>query len=659
MSRVSRSTRQSQQRTAHNPMERQLERSPSPIPQRVRNSVRIDSQTRRFRSIHEEATASESSTMAERRPLLDSHNPEEFTATGSSMASEHRVPNPEKLQDRPSTTRRVYSSAFAHRRRPISNQYSTPERTLTSLLRNWVQHRRSRGNNASSHASSEGQRLLSTSPDGKNEQPDHPDSPVSAIALQEASREDTERFEPGSPSSVITVIRVSAPAESNSSHESNGSERVNIPVAVSRSLSLSLDRNVLAWRSRSDPGPLSPIQASAVGTAPTSSGIRPREAVSNGVNGNTGPSATSSDIGSQSLDNISLPVSRSLGNSRSSSAVEALTAIADTYTVRSQDNDGTNGTSSTSASSSLVLHNPYTPPGTPEHNVATVGIDGTSSLPEAPSSIAASKRVETTNNRPVSSHSTESSTPGASHRMRMTNREDMSLLAAASSPPRYTFFAPFDDQRAEPPSPRQDANRSPPQHSASQRRSSRPPTGRRERVQDHVISRVSPSRSNRSLRPRSPDQARRLASFRTHPYVLGGRDLGPSTASTSVETRGRNQQQREEGQDRQEVGLGIFLLDTAEQQQDQRENNLQNLIDEQYQGGVAEQEQDDDQRTIVDLEQQTVLARPLSIKERLKKTWRCMSCFPMSTSKKMVCLVFLGLSIVIIIGGPPFWFFFR
>ncbi|OTA82279.1 hypothetical protein M434DRAFT_199475 [Hypoxylon sp. CO27-5] len=637
MSRVSRSTRQSQQRTAHNPMERQLERSPSPIPQRVGNSVRIDSQTRRFRSIHEDATASESSTMAERRPLLDSHNSEECTATGSSMASEHRVPNPEKLQDRPSTTRRVYSSAFAHRRRPISNQYSTPERTLTSLLRNWVQHRRDRGNNTSSHASSEGQRLLSTSSDGKNEQPDHPDSIVSTTALEEASREGTERFEPGSPSSVITVIRVSAPAELNSSHESNESERVNIPVAVSRSLSLSLDRNVLAWRSRSDPGPLSPIQASAVGTAPTSSGIRPREAVSNGANGNPGPSATSSDIGSQSLDNISLPVSRSIGNN----------------------NDGTDGTSSTSASSSLVLHNPYTPPGTPEHNGATVGIDGTSSLPEAPSSIAASKPVETANNRPVSSHSTESSTPGASHRMRMTNREDMSLLAAASSPPRYTFFAPFDDQRAEPPSPRQDANRSPPLHSASQRRSSRPPTGRRERVQDHAISRASPTRSNRSLRSRSPDQARRLGSFRTHPYVLGGRDPGPSTASTSVETRGRNQQQREEGRDRQEVGLGISLLDTAEQQQDQRENNLQNLIDEQYQGGVAEQEQDDDQRTIVDLEQQTVLARPLSIKERLKKTWRCVTCFPMSTSKKMLCLVFLGLSIVIIIGGPPFWFFFR
>lgn len=679
MSRVSGSIRQPQQRTSHNPVERQLERSPSHTSQQVGNSVRINSQTRRFRRIQEEPTVAESSTMAERRSL-DAPASQEFTAAGSSTVTEHQAPNPEELQGRPATTRRVYSSSFAHRRRPISNQYSTPERALTSLLRNWVQHRRGHGNDTSSLANSENQLLSSSSSDRENEPPDRPNSPVSATALQEASHEGTERFEPGSPSSVITVVRVSAPAELNSSRAPNESEGVNNPVAVSSSLPLSLDRDASAWRSRSDPGPLSPIQTSAVGTTPTSSDIRPSEGVNDGVNGNSGPSVTSSDIRSQSLNNINrssninLPVSRPLGNSRSSPAVEALTAIADTYATRAQDNNGTNGTPSASVSSSLFLHTSSSLSRTREHGVRTLAIDNTSSPPEASSPVTASNaaeppdhaqasnRVEATNNLPASSHSTESSTAGASHRTHMTDGEDVSLLAAAGSPPRYTFFAPFDNQRAESPSPRHDADRSPPR-SASQRRSSQPPPGGRERLRDHAISRTSPTRSNRSLRARSPEQARRLASFRLHPYILGGQDPGPSTASTSVETRRRNEQQSEEGQDRQEVGLGIFLPDTADQRQDQGENGQDTLVDEQNQGGAAGeqllQQQDDDQRTIVDLEQQTAPAPPPKIKRRLKKVWRCVTCSPMSKTRRSVCFLCLGLLVVVIIGGPPFWYFLR
>ncbi|KAI0837978.1 hypothetical protein F5Y06DRAFT_304058 [Hypoxylon sp. FL0890] len=618
MSRSPVSTRpRSQDQSARNQMERQLERSPSPIPQQTGNSARESNASR------------------------------EFTNSGSSSAAEQQARGPEESQDQSTSRPHARSSSFLQRHRLISDQYATPASTLRSIVRDFGPDRRGHRSDTASNASSENQPLISSGSDKENDQLDPPGSPVSATAVPESSHGDTERSpEPGSPASVITVIRNATPAESSSPRAPDESDEVNELGAFSTPNPASVDRQ-------------------------TSDNIDLANSVVNDAGHNTLSVSNSRTAEAVAAASPSLSESRSLSNTTllnniSSIPNETRAAIQNVYTVLAENYYGTDGTlpvSMPSNTAELQSHAQTSDSvGTQNNAAASSHSAGPSSptasqdAPPIPVSGSAAGIVASAGSdvypqpgiplpirtrSPVHATSPSRGTPGGHRRIYSVYEEDSALAAEAGNPTRYTSFGilhGYENQRAHSPSPPYDADRSPPRYSESFLHSSRPPT-RRERALDHAIGRGSSSRRVLGQWPRDSELTRQLQRPGPHSHNPEGSNPAPSTYSNYVDAQRRNQQpgQEERGErDGQAAGLG------TNRQQGTTEQGRTT-------GQQQEQQRDADARTLVDVEQQAPQPTPPTTKERLKRALEYAICLRLPKRERIVCLTCCGLSIVLLI----------
>ncbi|KAI1141107.1 hypothetical protein F5Y05DRAFT_423920 [Hypoxylon sp. FL0543] len=420
------------------------------------------------------------------KPNVAESSTEKFSVAGSSTVTEQQAQAPENTQGQQPTARRhAFSSSFLHRHRPISSDYATATSTLRTILRGPKQDQHGARNDASSDATSENQPLLSSSPDKGNDLSDVPDSPVSATAIPEFSHERAERgFEPGSPASVITVIRVGSPAESSPPHAANESDDVSDPVAFSEDSQQPSDHQ-------------------------TSSNI---------------------DLVDNIIDDVD-DDAHSIGNS-------TLAEVLDPDRVPAFDHGRTpynSIASSRSTRPSVSTTSQEAAPLSGEDSAAGSAIGPSSDVyPHAGTSLPIESRP------PVDIRSPSSVTSGDG-----VSEEDSAPPAETGNSSHYTSFSLFDryeSQRASPPSPSYDADRSPPQYSESHSHPNRPPN-RGGPVVDPALGRPTFGRTRFNRRSRTSELTRSLQRPRLR---LGRRNPAPSTFNNYGTTQQRSQQGEQE-----------------------------------------------------------------------------------------------------------------